>query len=203
VSTLNFFDNIYSNLFEIQKSSVTKFLGILKEYSKQINIISKIITDEQLNSLIDETLIMEKLISEDHVVDAGSGNGILGIPIAILNPEKMIFLVEPRKKKSEFLIYAVKELSLNNAEVIRSGIEEFFKSRKKQKLTLIGRGFPDNLKLAGYVKKGIASELILITSEYKIKKMEKGIEKLGQKIYNVPFRDNLKIIHITDVSRET
>ncbi|MCK4890553.1 MAG: class I SAM-dependent methyltransferase [Candidatus Aminicenantes bacterium] len=188
---------------ELTDKTIRLFISTLKEYSKKINIISKGITEEQLNALIEETILLEKHISESTIVDAGSGNGILGIPIAIINPDKKIFLIEPRKKKSEFLSYVIKKLDLKNTEVIRSGIEEFLKGRQKRKFTMIARGFPDNIKLVIYVKKKIVKELLLITSLDKIKKMTKGIEKLRQNIYNVPFRDNLKIIHIANVSRET
>lgn len=188
---------------ELTDKTIRSFISILKEYSKKINIISKGITGDQINALIEETILLEKNISENTIVDAGSGNGILGIPIAILNPDKRIILVEPRKKKSEFLSYTVSELNLKNTKVVRSGIEEFLKGRKKRKFTLIARGFPDNIKLTNYVKKKIVKELLLITSLDKIKKMPKGIEKLRQNIYNVPFRDNLKIMHIANVSRET
>ena len=188
---------------ELTDKTIRSFISILKEYSKKINIISKGITGDQINALIEETILLEKNISQNTIVDAGSGNGILGIPIAILNPDKRIILVEPRKKKSEFLSYTVSELNLKNTKVVRSGIEEFLKGRKKRKFTLIARGFPDNIKLTNYVKKKIVKELLLITSLDKIKKMPKGIEKLRQNIYNVPFRDNLKIMHIANVSRET
>ena len=188
---------------ELTDKTIRLFISTLKEYSEKINVISKGITGEQLNALIEETILLEKHISENTIVDAGSGNGILGIPIAILNPDKKVFLIEPRKKKSEFLSYTIKKLDLKNTEVIRSGIEEFLKGRKKRKFTMIARGFPDNIKLTIYVKKKIVKELLLITSLAKIKKMTKGIEKLRQNIYNVPFRDNLKIIHIANVSRET
>ena len=191
------------DLSELKEKSINIFVSILKEYSKKINIVSKGISVDQLNTLIRETMLLEKYISGEVIIDAGSGNGILGIPIAIENPKKKIVLVEPRKKKSEFLNYAIEELRLRNTKVVRSGIEEFVKDVEKGKSTMVGRGFPDNIKLASYVKNGIIKELLLITSQGKIKKMEKGIEKLRQKIYNVPFRDNLKIIHITNVSRET
>lgn len=190
-------------LSELKGESLRLFISILKEYSKKVNIISRGISDDQLNKLIQESLLLEKYISGEVVVDAGSGNGILGIPIAIINPEKEIVLVEPRKKKSEFLKYAVTELGLNNTRVIRSGIEKFVKDAIKERVTVVARGFPDNVKLVSYVNKGVAKELLLITSPDKIKKMAKGIEKSRQKIYNVPFRDNLKIIHIRNVSRET
>lgn len=188
---------------ELTDKTIRLFISTLKEYSKKVNVISKGITEDQLNTLIEETILLEKHISEKIIVDAGSGNGILGIPIAILNPDKKVYLVEPRKKKFEFLSYTINELNLKNTEIVRSGIENFLKGRKKRKFTLIARGFPDNIMLTNYVKKKIVKELLLITSLAKIKKMPKGIEKLRQNIYNVPFRDNLKIMHIANVSRET
>ena len=185
------------------ENSLKEYIAVLREYSKKINIISKRITDEQIKSLVNESILIDKYTKGINIVDAGSGNGILGIPIAILHPDKQIFLVEPRKKKSEFLFYAVEKLMLNNVKVLRSGIEEFVKVNKKMKFSIIARGFPDNKKLISYVKNRMAEEVILITSLSKIKKVEKGIEKYQQKIYNVPFRDSLKILYTANVSRET
>ncbi len=191
------------NLPELTEKKLNEYIAVLKQYSKKINIISKIITDEQIKELVSESLLIDKYIRGLNIVDAGSGNGILGIPVAILHPEKKIFLVEPRKKKSEFLNYAVEKLILSNVKVLRSGIEEFVKVNKTIRFSIIARGFPDNSKLISYVKKRVAEEVILITSHSKIKKVEKGIEKYEQKIYNVPFRDNLKILYTANVSRET
>ncbi len=191
------------DLSEKAKNAVEHYIGELKTYSKKINVISKNITIEQIRTLIDETMMLEKYILENEIIDVGSGNGILGIPIAIINPLKRVILVEPRKKKSEFLMYISKELKMNNLVVKKSGIEEFVKNRKVKLQTMVARGFPNNDKLVFYVENGIAKELLLITSISKIKKRGKKIEKLIQNIYNVPFRDNLKIIHTRNVSRET
>ncbi len=191
------------NLPENTEKKLNEYISILKEYSKNINIISKLITYEQIKNLVKESILLDKYTKEMNIVDAGSGNGILGVPVAILHPEKKIFLVEPRKKKAEFLNYLVDKMVLSNVKVLRSGIEEFVKENKKERFSIIARGFPDNKKLISYVIKGAAREVILITSLSKIKKIEKGIEKYQQKIYNVPFRDNLKIFYTANVSRET
>lgn len=188
---------------EREMEALSEYKKVLKDYSLTTNVISKKITEDQLDDLLRESLLVEKLIVEHHVVDAGSGNGLLGIPVALLNPQKKIYLVEPRKKKSEFLSYIKEELNLKNVEVMRMGIEEFVKSRDLKKNAIIARGFPNNDKLISYVKNGIAGAVYLVTSINKIKKLRKGIEKVGQNIYNVPFRDNLKIVSTINVSRET
>ena len=185
------------------KEKIEKYLAIMLEYNKKVNIVSRKISGVQLTCLVNETLQLQKYISFENVIDAGSGNGILGFPIAISDQKKNITLVEPRKKKHEFLEYTKAELELKNVTVANSQIEEFFKSYCSLKSTLISRGFPDNLKLVSFLRKRIVSELIIVTSKSKIKKMEKGIEKFEQSIYNVAFRDNLKILQLKNVSRET
>jgi len=98
----------------------------------------------------------------------------------------VVFLGSPEKNKMTW---------------IKNNILE--KINKAMRFSIIARGFPDNAKLISYVKNRVAEEVILITSLSKIKKIEKGIEKCEQRIYNVPFRDNLKILYTANVSRET
>jgi len=180
-----------------------EYKKVLKEYSRNVNVISKKITASQLDDLLRESVLVEKMIRENSVVDAGSGNGLLGIPVAVLNPQKRVYLVEPRKKKSEFLVFLKEELKINNIEIIRADIGWFIKNKNIHNAAITARGFPDNEKLISYVKKRVVRAVFLITSMNKIKKIKKGIEKVEQKIYNIPFRDNLKIVSIINVSRET
>ncbi len=179
------------------------YIKTIFEYNKKVNIISRKITKEQVDVLIRETILMDRHINNKIIVDAGSGNGILGFPLSIANPSRELFLVEPIKKKADFLSYAQRTLDLQNVTVVNTIVEKFIKDTKKKGFTLVARGFPDNLRLLSYLKKKVAYELLILTSDHKIKKIEKKIEKLKQNIYNVPFRDNLKLIHIKNVSRET
>ncbi len=176
--------------------SIRTYVKLLLDYNLDVNLISRRITPEALSQLLNETILLNTYIECNTIIDAGSGNGILGIPIAFANPNKKIILVEPKKKKSFFLRYAKEQLNLNNLEVKETGIEEYLKNTGKGKNTLISRGFPNPGIFAIYLGKMLIHEAIIITSENKIKKMEKNIENILKKTYNVPLRNDLKILKI-------
>lgn len=52
------------------------------------------------------------------IVDVGSGAGLPGIPIAMVCPDVMVYLVEPNFKKSTVLKELARKLKLTNAEIV-------------------------------------------------------------------------------------
>ena len=59
-----------------------------------------------------------------HIVDAGSGVGVPGIPLAILDPDRDYQLVEANTKRATFLEEVKDSLGLDHVEVIHARIEE-------------------------------------------------------------------------------
>lgn len=184
--------------------SILTYVDILWEFNEKINLVSRQMSPEGLGQLLNETLFLKGFISEgsDTVVDAGSGNGILGVPIALIDKNKKIVLVETRKKKIAFLEEVKNRMGLSNVEVAGESIEEYLKKNKKKGMTLIARGFPDPGVFCGFVEKGYIDEAVLITSENKIKKNEKRLESVKKKIYNVSLRTYLKILKLEKKTRE-
>lgn len=175
------------------------YIDMLLEYNEKVNLISRKITGEKLAQLLDETFFLEQYISNDIVIDAGSGNGILGIPIALMEKKRKIILVESKQKKALFLREVSKKMELSNVVVQEISIEEWLKKSKNEnnkRKTVIARGFPRLDALCGFVHRGMINEAVLITSENKIKKSQNELESVSKKIYNVPLRTNLKILKI-------
>jgi len=191
---------------EIPCPEVDTYVQILLEYNQKINLISRKITGDQLNQLLNETILLNNHISNHThiIIDAGSGNGILGIPIALKrsNENKKIILVEPKKKKFLFLQHAKEQMQLLNVEVENVSIEEYLKSGKRESISLIARGFPGLLPFCYFLKRKMIEEAILITSENKIKKNQLHLESVSQKTYNIPLRKNLKILKMEKLGRE-
>lgn len=183
-------------------NSIKEYLIILLDANTKINLVSRQITDLELKQLLDETIRLNDLISFETIIDAGSGNGLLGIPIAIINKNKKIVLVEPKQKKSAFLQQVKVQLNLDNVEVADVSLEEYLKKTIKKPCSLIARGFPNLAPLVSYVKKGLVKEAVIITSENKIKKNEKHLVSVKKKIYNVPLRTHLKILKMEKTDRE-
>ncbi len=58
------------------------------------------------------------LLPPGPLVDMGSGAGFPGVPLAIVEPERAVTLVEPRRKRVSFLQVAVARLGLANIRVL-------------------------------------------------------------------------------------
>lgn len=185
------------------RKSLEIYIDHIFEYNKMVNIISRQITGAALKQLMNETLLLETYVSNQRVIDAGSGSGILGIPIAIMNPERRVYLVETKKKKVFFLEKVKEEMILKNIIVIHKDIREFDHWIKNERYTLIARGFPGFDIFIDFLVKGLINEAVLITSLNKIKKIKKDMVNVKKKTYNVPLRNQIKILKMENVSRET
>jgi len=185
---------------------IKKYARLLMDYNVKVNLMSRKMTPGGLNQLLNETFLLNNYISKssDTIVDAGSGNGILGIPLAVINKNKKIILVEPKKKKMDFLLEVKNQLHLSNVEIVGTSINEYVKMKKREKkqISVVARGFPDLRVFCFYVKRGMIKEALLITSENKIKKNKIYLESVKQKTYNVPLRDYLKILKMEKTARE-
>lgn len=152
------------------------YIDFLTRYTKA-NVISNQMTRDGAEQLVRESLLLGKIIEQNsppdkegkgEICDAGSGNGILGIPLAIAHPDWNVTLVEPKTKKLAFLREAVTMLGLQNVAVFPASTQEYFDQTKARGVTLIARGYPDNAQLVRFLENGSASELLLVTAEKKI-----------------------------------
>ncbi|NDK32018.1 16S rRNA (guanine(527)-N(7))-methyltransferase RsmG [Nesterenkonia haasae] len=58
------------------------------------------------------------------VADVGSGAGLPGIALALVRPEVEFTLIEPMERRVDWLDMVIKDLSLDNVQVIRARAEE-------------------------------------------------------------------------------
>lgn len=179
------------------------FLDFLLEYNRKVNLVSRHSTRESLQALVAETLLLKDLVSTPLLVDAGSGGGLLGIPLARALPARHVVLVETIGKKAAFLHAALRFLRLDNAEVWEGPVQDFMRRRGRFDSSLAARGFPAIEALAEYVLRGKVRELLLISSPGKIGQIAAPLAKFRQTSYNIPSRDNLVVFKLENVSRET
>lgn len=183
--------------------TIDLYLDFLLEYNKKVNLVSRQSTRETLDFLVAETLLLKKFVCTPLIVDAGSGSGLLGIPLALSFPVKKVILIETVHKKIEFLKEALSRLNLMNVKIFEGPIQEFMHRHDVYESTLIARGFPRIEVLAEYVYKKKVRELLLISSADKIKIIQNKVANIRQNLYNIPLRNNLIIFKLENVSRET
>lgn len=188
---------------ELLDEKVMEYARFLLEYNQKVNLVSRNMTLDGLKQLIGESLLLREYVTEGigSVVDVGSGNGVLGIPVALLDPRVKVALVEPRQKKVAFLQEMKSRLGITNLDVFGISFEEYMKKFCKTPVSLIARGFPDFSVFCKYLEKGLLTEVVLVTSVNKIKKNQLHLESLNQKTYNVPLRDYLKILKILPMEK--
>ena len=104
-----------------KKNLISEYKSNLTKWNKTHNLISKA-QIPYLDTHIEDCLIISGLLTEN-VVDLGSGGGLPGIPLAISNPEKKLYLVESNEKKAAFLLNTSTRLKLKNIVVINERME--------------------------------------------------------------------------------
>lgn len=179
------------------------YMDFLLESNRHINLISRQMSHDHLVRLIEETIFINPLISMAGIIDAGSGNGLLGIPLAILNSKRPVVLVEIKSKKATFLKKLKDHLSLENVGVYEEDISDYLRETFSPDFSLVSRGFPKLELLVQQLQKGLVGEVLAITSKRKMIKIKKDMERINQKFYNIPFRDNIVVFKMENVPRET
>jgi 16S rRNA (guanine527-N7)-methyltransferase len=113
----------------ISNDQLNKFLlfeAILIKWNSQYNLTS--ITDHKdiiIKHFYDSLTCFKyvPLNNKITLIDVGTGAGFPGIPLAIMNPEIQLTLVESVGKKADFCQIALQELEINNSRVLASRAE--------------------------------------------------------------------------------
>ncbi len=106
---------------------------------------------------------------ESVVVDLGSGSGLLGIVIKILNPSKEVFLIERNLRKHQFQKYVLTKLGIEGIVAIHEDVTNFSLDKKH---TVCSKAFASIKKtlLMTKNKKNIKNYLFLKKNDAKTKR---------------------------------
>ncbi len=98
---------------------------------------------------LDSLAVAPHLTPTGPVMDIGSGAGFPGIPIKLVCPDKAVYLVEPRRRRANFLRHVIRELRLTGVHVIESRLEELPREDVPPMMETVTRGFSD---IRGFIK---------------------------------------------------
>ncbi|HDR0968462.1 TPA: 16S rRNA (guanine(527)-N(7))-methyltransferase RsmG [Pasteurella multocida] len=108
-----------------QKEQLIKLVLLLNKWNKAYNLTSVRDPMEMLVKHILDSVVVSPYLQGKHFIDVGTGPGLPGLPLAIVNPHKHFVLLDSLGKRISFIRNAIRELGLDNVEAVLSRVEEY------------------------------------------------------------------------------
>lgn len=101
------------------------FLDLLDKWGQTYNLTA--IRDQRaaVDRHLLDSLAVHAFLSGQRVLDVGTGAGLPGIPLAIVNPGMTFVLLDRSSKKIRFVRQAIMSLGLKNVEAVATRVEDF------------------------------------------------------------------------------
>lgn len=204
------------NNIEIDDCVIEKFylyMNNLLEWNQKINLTAiKEEKDIIIKHFID-SIIVNKYVSGNRLLDIGSGAGFPGIPLKIVNNNLDIILIDSVNKKVNFMNDSINKLELNNIKAMHVRAEEMAHEKvfRENFDIVVSRAVANMSTLVEYmipfVKVG--GKCLCLKGpncEEEINSSKNAIKKLGGKIEQVieyKLEDNERCLIIIDKIKNT
>ena len=115
--------NIQATVY--QQQQMVSYLVLFEKWNKAYNLSAIRDREEMVSRHLLDSLVVQPFIKGKRIIDVGTGGGLPGIPLAIMNPETSYTLLDSNGKKTRFLFQVKTELSLNNVTIENTRVESF------------------------------------------------------------------------------
>jgi 16S rRNA (guanine527-N7)-methyltransferase len=125
---------VFDELSDEEVTKLARYVSLLLEWNVKINLISrKDVSNVIVKHIIPCLSIIRVTIFREyeHVLDIGTGGGLPGISLAIVNPHCNFVLLDSIKKKTVAVGDMVEKLCLKNVEVVNDRAENIHKKFDK------------------------------------------------------------------------
>ncbi|CUS47825.1 MAG: 16S rRNA (guanine527-N7)-methyltransferase GidB [Idiomarinaceae bacterium HL-53] len=110
---------------ETQQEALVALLEQLHKWNQAYNLTSVRNPEEMLTRHILDSIAVSPFLHGKAVIDVGTGPGLPGLPLAILNPDKEFVLLDSLGKRISFIRQVVHTLKLTNVKAVQSRVEDF------------------------------------------------------------------------------
>lgn len=108
-----------------QADLLARFTGLLVRWNARVNLISKRDECRVVARHLLDSLAASKWLEGRSILDLGTGAGLPGIPLAIVNPERVFTLIDRNGRRLAFVRHVVIELALDNVTVVEGDFVDY------------------------------------------------------------------------------
>lgn len=122
-----------------QLELLKQYVELLYRWNKTYNLTAIRDPQQMVPLHIFDSLAVAPYLQGATCLDVGSGAGLPGIPLAIIQPHRLFTLLDTNGKKTRFMQQAIIQLGLKNCNVVQTRIENWQPENKYH--TIISRAF--------------------------------------------------------------
>ena len=109
----------------VQKEKLLGYVDLLDKWNKAYNLTSVRKPSDMVVKHIMDSIVVSNYLEGDRFIDVGTGPGLPGIPLAIMNPNKEFVLLDSLGKRVRFIKQVAHELNMKNVTPVQSRVEEY------------------------------------------------------------------------------
>lgn len=128
-----------------QRERLLRYIALLERWNRAFNLTAVRDPLDMIARHLLDSLSVSPYLRGQRVLDVGTGAGLPGVPLAVVNPARWFVLLDSSGKKTRFVTQAALALGLDNVEVVTTRIESY---RPAQKFaTIVTRAFTSAARL--------------------------------------------------------
>ncbi len=101
------------------------YLEELARWNRAYNLTAVRDIDDMISRHLADSLSIRPFLHGRRMIDIGSGAGLPGLPLALVEPTRTFTLLDSNSKKTRFLTHVTGLLSMQNTDVVRSRVEDY------------------------------------------------------------------------------
>ena len=113
------------SLPDASQKKLLHYVELLQTWNRVFNLTTLMETQDIIYLHLIDSLVVSPYLEGKHLLDVGSGAGLPGIPLALLNPHQEWVLLDKNNKKTRFLTQVIAELDLKNVEIVHASALDF------------------------------------------------------------------------------
>ena len=113
-----------------QVKQLVELVSLLDKWNKAFNLTSVRDPIAMVGRHIVDSLVVSPYLVGQHFIDVGTGPGLPGLPLAIINPDKQFVLLDSLGKRIRFIRMVIHQLGLTNVVAVQSRVESYQPEQK-------------------------------------------------------------------------